>query len=152
MSLLDRLYYYRQHPDFSFALSAGVATVLASPAFINRIFRMACVLGVDMTLPFRIQYSTDAIVWMDLPFVDQLSVVSCICRYASTRAEDASDQISVMSSTANMCLQLVECVLGAHVDFVGVHPPSTGRVRMMGIDSFFTSSHILFASGLDVSS
>jgi hypothetical protein len=130
---------------------AGTVTTLTSPGFICLIFRMACVLGVDMTLPFKVQYSTDSVVWMDLPFVDQLSVVSRICHYASTRTDNASDRISVLSSMAYLCLQLVDCELAACVECVGTGPVSRGSVRMTGVGSFFSASHILFASGIDPS-
>ena len=148
---MNCLYIYRHANDVGDVLT-GVDTALASPAFINLIYRTACVVGMDMTLPFKVRYSTDAVNWMELPFVDQLSVVSCICSYASNRTSDACDQISVMSSTAIICLRLVECELCVSMGCVGAHSSNTCSVRMVGVGSFFHSSHISFVGGLDPSS
>ena len=130
-------------------MPAGVATALAPPAVVTLVARMACVLGVEMTLPFKVQYAAcdAAAVWMELPLVDQLSVVSCICRFVSTRACDADSRIPVLSSAAWVCLQLRGGVLAVHmVDSIGSGSVS---VRMVGVGSFFAGSHLSFADGLD---
>ena len=124
-------------------------TSLATPAVIGLVGRIACVMGVNMALPFKVQYAggDSGNVTMELPFTDQLAVVSHICRYSAFKIEQSMDRVSVLSGGMCFILQLVDHVVDAWVET----SDGTGRrgVWMHGVGHFFRASHISFSAQID---
>ena len=74
-------------------LLLGTATSLASPNEINRICKIACLVDINPTPPFKVQFQEPSAVWLDFCFIDQLEIVSRLCGFIA-----ASDEL-VSSST-----------------------------------------------------
>jgi hypothetical protein len=127
---------------------AGRDTCLATPAVISMVGRVACVAGVSMTLPFKVQYAGDAVDgWMDFPLVDQLLIVAQLCRYCAFKMEQSVDRFSVFSGGALFILQLTEHEVSAWIESLeGVRHRA---VRMSGVGEFFKASHLSFSVDID---
>jgi hypothetical protein len=115
---------------------------------ISMVGRVACVAGVSMTLPFKVQFAGDAVDgWKEFALIDQLQIVAQLCRYSAFKIEHSKDRILVFSSRQQFILQLTNNQVSAWLETLeGVHHRT---VRMSGVRDFFKASHLSFSAEID---
>jgi hypothetical protein len=121
-------------------------TSLAPFGVINLVRWIACVLGVNCSLPFKSQFLSVVGAWVDFPLIDQLDIVSRICSFSRSSGEavefpvlmaDALFKIHSNDGKIEMRMDAV-CAMGGTT---GINMP----IKLIGVGSFFDGVGLKFA-------
>ena len=150
---------------FSHRSRTGIRNSLAPVGVVNLVYQAACISGLEMLPPFRVQYlDAFSIQWTDFPFTDQLEIGSRLCALVAFSKTFDTQEFPVLGSDAMFEIHSESSVVTIRAfDVVGrsvrtgiswetdTRMGGVGRmggVRMVDVGDFFLGTHVKFAEGV----
>ena len=118
--------------------------MLAPPKLVELVFRVACMVDVNVSLPFRVQFfDGQSSHWLDFSFIDQLEIVSrMFCRVSIT------DTRFILFGIKGLNFKIQATDEGKLRLSVINDDGDRHSVRIVGSGDFFHACRLSFADGV----